>query len=101
MQTRHWACNRLRNDISCNCGVVLRDHNDVIEFNCCNGLLNQDGLSALTVKIKSKKCLAPGITIKNKNPGSNSQYEVSAVLKLSFHFSRRKHYNLLIGLLID
>lgn len=56
---------------------MLRDHNDVIEFNGCNDFLKQDKITPLIVKIKSKKCLAPGISIKKMIPGvSNAKYEV-------------------------
>ena len=56
---------------------MLRDHNDVIEFNGCNEFLEQDWTTPIIVKIKSKKCLAPGISIKKMTPGvSNAEYEV-------------------------
>ena len=55
----------------------MRDHNDMIEFNACGGLLKLDGTTPLIVKIKSKKCLAPGISIKKMTLGvSNAEYEV-------------------------
>ena len=61
----------------------MRDHNDVIEFNACGGLLERDGTTPLIVKIKSKKCLAPGISIKKMTPGvANARYEVCLQLKL-------------------
>ena len=81
VHVRHWACNWGGRVVSCNCGVVLRDHNDVIELSCCNAILYHDTTTPLTLKIRSKKCLAPGISIKNKYPGIvNGQYEVSALL---------------------
>lgn len=81
VQTRQWACNTDKT-ISCNCGAVLRDHNDVIEFSCCNDLLTRDVTTPITVKIRSKKCLAPGISIKNIIQGVNGEYEVSAFVKV-------------------
>ena len=68
--------------MTCICGVVLRDHNDVIEFNSCNDLLKLDysNPTPLRVRIRSKKCLSPGISIKNIIPGANAQYEVSRPL---------------------
>jgi len=75
VQTRQWACNTDKT-VSCNCGAVLRDHNDVIEFSCCNDLLTRDFITPITVKIRSKKCLAPGISIKNIIQGVNGEYEV-------------------------
>ena len=61
---------------------MLRDHNDVIEFNCCNDVMKRDDTTPIVVKIRSKKCLAPGISIKKAVPGvSNAQYEVSLSLK--------------------
>ncbi|XP_015775653.1 PREDICTED: von Willebrand factor D and EGF domain-containing protein-like [Acropora digitifera] len=74
VQTRQWTCN---GDVTCNCGAVLRDHNDVIEFNCCNDLMVQDSRTPLRVKIRSKKCLSPGISIKKLQPGvRNAKYQV-------------------------
>ncbi|KAJ7392897.1 hypothetical protein OS493_008134 [Desmophyllum pertusum] len=75
VQTRQWACNNEKT-ISCNCGAVLRDHNDVIEFNCCNKNRKRDETTPITVKIRSNKCLAPGISIKKLIPGINGKYEV-------------------------
>ena len=37
----------------------------------------RDDTTPLTVKIRSKKCLSPGISIKKVIPGSSSRYEVS------------------------
>ena len=77
VQTRQWNCW----GVSCNCGVVIRDHNDVIEFNCCNGLVEQDSSTPLKVKIRREKCLSPGISIKNAKPGvDNVIYEVGLIV---------------------
>ena len=75
VQTRQWACNS-GNTITCNCGAALRDHNDVIEFSCCNNQLIRDDTTPITVKKRSKNCLAPGISIKNVIQGINGEYEV-------------------------
>jgi len=56
--------------------VVLRDHNDVIEFNCCNENLYYDHTTPIRYKVRSKKRLAPGISIKQQFPGFYSRYEV-------------------------
>ncbi|XP_068690657.1 uncharacterized protein [Montipora foliosa] len=78
VQTRQWYCNH--GEITCNCGVVLRDHNDVIEFSCCNKELTHEALTQptpLQIKIRSKKCLRPGISVvKSEIKGSNIDYEV-------------------------
>ncbi|PFX16674.1 Neurogenic locus notch-like protein 2, partial [Stylophora pistillata] len=85
VQTRQWACDGRpfpkgghngAGRISCNCGAVLRDHNDVIEFSCCNDLMIRDKRTPITVRIRSKKCLSPGISIKRVIPGVNGKYEV-------------------------
>ena len=80
VQARQWSCGRT---VTCICGVVLRDHNDVIEFNSCNDLLKLDysNPTPLQVRIRSNKCLSPGISIKNVIPGANAQYEVSPLLE--------------------
>ena len=55
----------------------MRDHNDVIEFNSCNDLLVEDSKTPLRVKIRSNKCLSPGISIKKLQPGvENVKYQV-------------------------
>jgi len=74
VHTRQWACGRAR--VTCNCGVVLRDHNDVIEFNCCNELLFYDQATPMRFKVRSKKRLAPGISITQTIRGFNSEYQV-------------------------
>ncbi|XP_068690653.1 neurogenic locus notch homolog protein 1-like, partial [Montipora foliosa] len=74
IQTRQWSCGR---SVTCNCGVVIRDHNDVIEFNCCNDFLKQDSRTPLRVKIRSEKRLSPGISINIVKPGvERVKYEV-------------------------
>lgn len=86
VHTRQWACDGEKfpegghngaGRLSCNCGAVLRDHNDVIEFSCCNKAMVRDRRTPITVKIRSKKCLSPGISIKRVMPGINGIYEVS------------------------
>ena len=79
VQTRQWTCNKR---VSCNCGVVLRDHNDVIEFNCCNGLLNGGETTPIRVKIRSNKCLFPGISIKSQLGGTSVKYQVGFVMRI-------------------
>ncbi|XP_068719986.1 von Willebrand factor D and EGF domain-containing protein-like [Montipora capricornis] len=73
VHTRHWTC---WGSATCNCGVVVRDHNDVIEFNCCNEFLEHAISTPLRVKIRSGKCLSPGISINNVTPGGHVSYEV-------------------------
>ena len=86
MHTRQWTCDYSR---TCNCGVVLRDHNDVIEFNCCNEYLYYDNVTPIRVKVRSKKRLAPGISINQTLNGFNSQYRVNYCL---FLFTLRPQY---------
>ena len=76
VQTRQWACNYA--GVTCNCGAVLRDHNDVIEFNCCNKDLKFQNThpTPLQVKIRSPKCLRPGINVLKKSNGGNIAYTV-------------------------
>ncbi|XP_067041983.1 uncharacterized protein [Acropora muricata] len=74
VQTRQWSCG---GTVTCNCGVVLRDHNDVIEFNCCNDHMKRDYTTPIRVKIRSKKCLSPGIVIKKlQSSVHNAKYQV-------------------------
>lgn len=64
--------------MTCNCGAVLRDHNDVIEFNCCNKdlMFQNTHPTPLQVKLRSKKCLRPGIHLAKKFNGGNNDYTV-------------------------
>ena len=76
VQTKQWACNR--RGVTCNCGVVIRDHNDLISFSCCGNppKVYRDDFTPMSVEIPRKKCLAPGITITQLIKGVNSKYEV-------------------------
>lgn len=90
MHTRQWTCGYSRGySVTCNCGVVLRDHNDVIEFNCCNEYLYYDNVTPIRVKVRSKKRLAPGISIRQTFIGFNSKYRVNYCLIL---FTLRPQY---------
>ena len=81
VQTRQWSCN---GGVTCNCGVVLRDHNDVIEFNCCNDLMTRDETTPIRVKIRSNKCLSPGISIKKSQPGvTSTKYQVGLIMRIT------------------
>lgn len=74
VQTRQWSCDSYP---TCVCGVVVRDHNDVIEISCCNDHLKRDHTTPLAVRIRSKKCLSPGISMKRSINGRYVDYEVS------------------------
>ena len=72
--------------------MVPRDHNDVIEFTCCNQDLVYSDVTPLVAKLRSKKRLAPGILITQTIPGFNSQYLVSLnfvfiMVSLSLYFA--------------
>lgn len=78
VQTRTWTCGR---GVTCNCGAVLRDHNDVIEFNCCNALLRQDSTTKLKKHVRSKKSLSPGISIYEMQSGVQTiKYQVGLTM---------------------
>ena len=69
--------------MTCNCGVVLKDHNDVIEFNCCNDHMKRDYTTPIRVKIRSGKCLSPGIAIKKLHTGvHNAKYQVGLLVSV-------------------
>ncbi|XP_068703048.1 von Willebrand factor D and EGF domain-containing protein-like isoform X2 [Montipora foliosa] len=76
VQTRQWECNR--KGVTCNCGVIIRDHNDLISFSCCGSppQYSRDDSTPIMVEIPRQKCLAPGITIRQLIEGINSKYEV-------------------------
>ena len=93
VQTKKWSCNRQR--ITCNCGVVIRDHNDLISFSCCGNppKVYRDDFTPISVDIPRKKCLAPGITITHLIKGVNSKYEVfpcCLILILMLHYVQLK-----------
>jgi len=75
--TRQWSCNNARL-VTCNCGVIIRDHNDLIKFSCCGDPPKtfRDATTPIVVDIPRAKCLAPGITIHQVIKGINSKYEV-------------------------
>ena len=85
VQTKQWACNG--RGVTCNCGVVIRDHNDLISFSCCGNppKVHRDDFTPISVDIPRKKCLAPGITITQLIRGFNSKYEVFSSVPFS-HF---------------
>ena len=74
-------CLRYLSLVTCNCGLVLRDHNDVIEFNCCNERLYYDLVTPMRVKVRSKQRLSPGISITQTRITFNSEYKVSLLLR--------------------
>ena len=47
----------------------MRDHNDVIEFNCCGDGLVKDSTNPLIVQVRSNKSLSPGIAIYKMQAG--------------------------------
>ena len=73
---KQWSCSI--QGITCNCGVIIRDHNDLVSFSCCGNppKLHQDSSTPISVDIPRKKCLAPGITLTQLIKGLNSKYEV-------------------------
>ena len=83
VRTRQWACNYGR--VTCNCGVAIRDHNDLIRFSCCNpSKMRQDKSTPISVEIPGAKCLAPGISLTQLIKGFNSKYEVCALIILHY-----------------
>jgi len=80
VQTRQWTCG---NPATCNCGVVLRDHNDVIEFSVCSATLKYGDTTPIQVKARRGKCFSPGISIKKKISGGNVGYEASLYIYMS------------------
>lgn len=63
---------------TCNCGAVVRDHNDVIEFTICSDTLRYNEITPIRYRILSKKCLSSGVSIKSKIHGERSvDYEVN------------------------
>ncbi|XP_071941903.1 von Willebrand factor D and EGF domain-containing protein-like isoform X2 [Antedon mediterranea] len=61
VNSRIWNCGGATDEISCNCGFVARENNDVISVDMCNGALLE---TKPEVKIKSQLPLADGVKIK-------------------------------------
>ena len=62
--------------MTCNCGAAIRYYNDLIEFNCCNDIMQRDQTTPILVKTRSRRCFE-GISIKRAISGIlNAQYEV-------------------------
>lgn len=76
VQTRQWNCASVA---TCNCGAVVRDHNDVIEFTICSDSLRYNEITPIRYRILSRKCLSPGVSIKSKIGGRSVDYEVRLV----------------------
>ena len=83
VQTRQWSCHdpawsNTNKKASCNCAAVIRDYNDVIEFDCCNENMFFDKVTPLKKRIKSKGRLAHTTSIKQTNNGFNVMFTVSS-----------------------
>ncbi|EDO29039.1 predicted protein [Nematostella vectensis] len=77
VHTRLWLCaHNHGRDITCNCGVAIREGNDVIVFSTCNDELIYNQPTKLISKIRSKGNLAPGTHIYKNNTGSQTKYTV-------------------------
>ena len=80
VQTRQWNCGANIGWVAtCNCGAVVRDHNDVIEFTICSDSLRYNKITPIRYRILSRKCLSPGVSIKRKIGGRSVDYEVRLV----------------------
>lgn len=80
VQTRQWNCvSGSRSVATCNCGAVVRDHNDVIEFTVCSDSLEYNKITPIRYRILSRNCLSPGVSIKSKIDGRSVDYEVRLV----------------------
>ena len=83
VQTRQWNCGANGGWVAtCNCGVVVRDHNDVIEFTVCSDSLRYNEITPIRYSVRSKKCLSPGVSIKRKTGARSVDYEVSLFMYL-------------------
>ena len=69
VQTRIWPCWR----VVCNCGVAIRENNDVVTIDMCNG---QWGRTVPRVIQKSRKPLGNRIKIKSFGAGQRTRYKV-------------------------
>lgn len=59
----------------------MRDHNDVIEFSCCNDIMIRDSTTPLRIIRRRQGCLAQWISIKNYIAGINAYYKVGLKLQ--------------------
>ena len=73
----------------------MRDHNDVIEFNCCNDLLTQDSTTPLKIQVRSNKSLSPGISIYKIQSGvQTAKYQVRlAMINSNNNYENSNHNN--------
>nr|XP_058945176.1 von Willebrand factor D and EGF domain-containing protein-like [Pocillopora verrucosa] len=72
VQTRLWNCW----DRACDCGVAIREHNDVIVLDTCTADLHLRYGMPMKIRIPSKRRLRKGTEILVRHPGGYSEYEV-------------------------
>ncbi|PFX18968.1 Neurogenic locus Notch protein [Stylophora pistillata] len=72
IHTRLWTCW----SVTCNCGVAIREHNDVIIlYTCTQDLVQRNGMP-MKIRIPSQRKLRKGTHILGRHPGGYSEYEV-------------------------
>ncbi|XP_033115335.1 von Willebrand factor D and EGF domain-containing protein-like isoform X2 [Anneissia japonica] len=67
VNSRIWNCGGAKDEISCNCGFVARENNDIISVDMCNGVLLE---TQPEVKIMSLLPLEDGVKIKESKSGN-------------------------------
>lgn len=71
IHTRLWTCW----SVTCNCGVAIREHNDVIVLDTCTqDLVMRNGMP-MKIRIPSGRKLRKGTYILGRHPGGYSEYE--------------------------
>ena len=69
VHNRIWDCGGSAGErVSCNCGFVVREDNDVIAVDMCDG--NNELEAKAKIKIKSPPPLSPGVRIKEARNGT-------------------------------
>ena len=78
--------------MTCNCGVAIREHNDVIVLDTCTqDLVMRNGMP-MKIRIPSGRKLRKGTYILGRHPGGYSEYEVSTWSQVHQMHNFIKHY---------
>ena len=78
--------------MTCNCGVAIREHNDVIVLDTCTqDLVMRNGMP-MKIRIPSGRKLRKGTYILGRHPSGYSEYEVSTCSQVHQMHNFIKHY---------
>ncbi|XP_041472580.1 von Willebrand factor D and EGF domain-containing protein-like isoform X1 [Lytechinus variegatus] len=75
VHTRIWNCGGISEQVSCNCGFVAKEDNDVISVDMCDGNVLE---TRAEVRVRSPQPLTDGVKIKQAKNGTKITVEFSS-----------------------